>query len=149
MSTHEAGVAWTRGERTFTIDTYPRDHLWRFGSGSVLGASAAPAYHGNPTLANPEEAFVVALSSCHMLTFLALAARARFVVDSYQDGAVGTLAKDASGRFAVTKVLLRPRAVFSGERRPTDEDLRRLHDEAHKHCFIANSVTCAVAIEPR
>ena len=84
-----------------------------------------------------------------MLTFLAVAARSRYVVESYQDEAVGTLAKNAEGQMAITKVVLHPQVVFGGASRPGDEELFRLHERAHVHCFIANSVKCEVSIEPR
>lgn len=149
MSTHRAGVVWTRGDRPFTYEAFSRDHLWKLGSGSVLGASSAPEYSGNPGLANPEEGLVASLSSCHMLTFLAVAARARYVVESYQDEAVGTLAKNAEGKMAITKVVLAPQVVFGGDKMPGDEEVFRLHERAHVHCFIANSLKCEVAVEPR
>ena len=84
-----------------------------------------------------------------MLTFLAIAARKRFVVDSYRDQAVGILAKNEAGNLAITKVTLRPEVRFSGEKRPTPDELIRLHDQAHHACFIASSVKTDVVVEPR
>jgi organic hydroperoxide reductase OsmC/OhrA len=84
-----------------------------------------------------------------MLTFLAVAARKRLVVDSYEDDASGVMEKNDDGKLAVTRVVLRPRVVFGGERSPSGEELERMHEVAHRECFIANSVKTEVALEPR
>jgi organic hydroperoxide reductase OsmC/OhrA len=147
MAEHKITLEWKRESDSFTYDTYNRGHVWIFEGGSRVTASAAPAYRGNPAHVNPEEAFVAALSSCHMLTFLAVAAKRKFVVDSYSDHAVGFLEKNAKGKLAVTRVILRPAVAFSGPTIPTREQLTALHDEAHHGCFIANSVTTDVTVE--
>jgi organic hydroperoxide reductase OsmC/OhrA len=103
----------------------------------------------DPRGVDPEEAFVASLSSCHMLNFLFLAAKAGFVLDSYSDTAVGQMEKNAEGRLAITRVTLEPQVRFSGERLPTAEELRKLHDQAHHDCFIANSVRTVVTVEGR
>ena len=144
MSSHLASVTWSRTSPDFSYEAYTRDHVWTFGAGSSLPASAAPDFRGNPALANPEEAFVAALSSCHMLTFLALCSRKRIVVDRYEDQAEGILEKDADGRLAVTRVTLHPRVTFA-EGAPAD--LAALHHKAHELCFIANSVKTVVTVE--
>ncbi len=146
MSEHRATVHWNRNEREFTPKEYSRDHLWKFAGGNEVQASAAPEYLGNPELLDPERAFVAALSSCHMLTFLALAARDGFVIDDYQDEAVGVMERNEEKRIAITKVVLRPQVRWSGER-PTSEELEKLHAKAHKHCFIANSVKTEISVE--
>src|SRR5215471_18817873 len=146
MSEHKATIIWSRGGKDFGYKSYSRDHLWRFDNGVEVPASATPSYLGNPRRVDPESAFVAALSSCHMLTFLALASNKGFVVDSYQDNAVGRVEKNAKGKLAVTRVELRPRIHFSGERQPTQADLDWLHDKAHRECFIANSVTTEVRV---
>jgi organic hydroperoxide reductase OsmC/OhrA len=140
MSEHVVDVSWSRGEHEFTYDTYNRDHEWRFDGGITIPASANPAYLGNPGPVDPEEAFVAALSSCHMLTFLSIAARKRLVVDSYDDHAVGVMAKNPAGRLAITEVTLNPKITWSGPA-PAPETLARLHHLSHQECFIANSVT--------
>lgn len=149
MSEHKAEIRWRRTGDDFAYETFDRTHRWRFAGGAALDASSAPEYRGRAELPNPEEALVVALSSCHMLTFLAVAARRRFVVDAYEDDAVGHLEKNADGKLAITRVELRPRATFSGEKRPTPEDVARLHEVAHRECFIANSVKTEVSVTPR
>ena len=146
MSEHRVTLAWERGGRDFTYESYSRDHAWAFDGGTVVKASAAPAYKGNPALVDPEEAFVASLSACHMLTFLALAAKGRFVVERYTDKAVGHMEKNEEGRLAITRVALRPEIEFGG-RRPTAPELAALHEKSHEACFIANSVRTAVTVE--
>jgi organic hydroperoxide reductase OsmC/OhrA len=148
MSEHHATIEWRRATPDFTYDGYDRTHRVRFGGGLEIEASSAHDYRGRAELPNPEEELVAALSSCHMLTFLALAARRRFVVDAYEDAASGTLEKNEQGRLAITRVTLRPRATFAGKA-PTAEELEKLHHVAHEQCFIANSVKTDVRVEPR
>ncbi|MEX0980226.1 MAG: OsmC family protein [Gemmatimonadota bacterium] len=146
MSEHRATINWELKGSDFSYEAYNREHEWRFEDVRVP-ASAAPAFGGLPGHVDPEAALVAALSSCHMLTFLALCAREGHVVARYSDAAVGTLEKNAAGRLAVTRVELRPRIEFRGE--PPDADaLARLHDRAHRGCFIANSVTTDIVIRP-
>ena len=154
MSEHQARIRWARrpGE-TFIDSRYSRAHTWQFDGGATVQASSAPTSvplpFSKPDNVDPEEAFVAALSSCHMLTFIWLAAKEKLVVDSYDDAAVGHMGRNAQGRTAVTSAHLQPKIVFSGEKTPTDEDIERLHHSAHEQCFIANSVTTSVAVEPR
>src|SRR5581483_4297887 len=149
MTEHQVAIDWERETDRFTYDAYNRDHLWTFAGGVKVSASAAPDYMGNASYVNPEEALVAALSSCHMLTFLAVAARKQFVIDAYHDDATGILEKNADGKLAITRVTLRPKIAFSGEKRPTPEELKVLHDQAHRGCFIANSVKTEVKVEIR
>ncbi len=149
MSEHKATIEWKRESPDFSYKGYNRDHDWTFDAGITVRASANPGYLGSESYVDPEEAFVASLSSCHMLTFLALAARKRYVVDDYLDHAVGILDKDAAGKLAMTKVTLRPRVAFSGAQRPGDEELRQLHERAHHACFIASSVKTEVVVEPQ
>jgi organic hydroperoxide reductase OsmC/OhrA len=149
MSEHKVTVDWKRETPDFAYETYNRDHDWGFDAGVTVRASANPVYLGSASCVDPEEAFVASLSSCHMLTFLAIAARKRYVVDSYHDEAVGVLGKDAAGKLAMTKVTLRPRVQFGGDKVPGPEELRQLHDRSHHDCFIASSVKTDMAIEPQ
>ena len=112
-----------------------------------MQASAAPAYLGNPKLVDPEEAFVASLSSCHMLTFLAIAAKKKFVLDEYVDEAVGHMEKNAEGKLAITRVTLNQKTKFSGDKQPTAEELKEMNHMAHDQCFIANSVKTEVTVE--
>lgn len=143
MSTHTARIVWEGGDAPFGSEEYSRDHQVRWGTGTSLQASSAPEYRGNPALPNPEELLVGALSSCHMLTFLAVCARKGLHVTRYVDDAAGELEKGEGGRTQVTRVVLRPRAEFLGAT-PDREALEKLHAQAHRGCFIASSVRCEV-----
>ena len=148
MSEHRFELRWKHAGGEYKYESYDRTHRWRFGGGVEVDASSAPEYLGRAELPNPEEALVAALSSCHMLSFLAIAARQRFAVESYTDEAVGWLEKDADGKLAITRVELRPRTTFSGEKRPGAADVARMHEQAHRVCFIANSVKTQVSVVP-
>lgn len=145
---YHATVFWQRTSDRFTYDAYNRAHEWRFRE-ATIAASAAPEYRGDPRLVNPEEAFIASLSACHMLTFLAIAAKRRLSLDSYSDEAVGYLEKNASGRLAVTRVVLRPRVQWSDGVVVPEAELEKMHQEAHDGCFIANSVKTDVQVEPQ
>ena len=149
MSEHRATINWKRETPDFAYESYNRDHAWEFDAGITVRASASPAYLGSESCVDPEEAFVASLSSCHMLTFLAIAARKRYIVDAYLDQAVGILAKNEAGNLAITKVTLRPEIRFNGEKQPNTEELTRLHEQAHHACFIASSVKTEVVVEPQ
>ena len=142
-------LTWKRATPDFQYQTYNRDHTWKFDGGHEMQASAAPAYLGNPNLVDPEEAFVASLSSCHMLTFLAIACKKRFVLDEYSDDAVGMMEKNADGRLAITRVTLRQRLKFSGDKQPTPQEIEEMNHAAHEQCFIANSVKTQVKVEPQ
>lgn len=147
MSEHKINLSWTRGDVPFEYQKYSRDHTWKFDGGHEMQASAAPAYLGNLKNVDPEEAFVAALSSCHMLTFLSVACKKKFVLDEYTDEAVGHMEKNAEGKLAITRVTLKPKLKFSGEKQPTAQELDEMHHFAHDQCFIANSVKTEVTVE--
>ena len=147
MSKHLASLRWNRNGKPFTYEGYSRDHEWIFEGGQRLTGSAAEAFLGSPEGVDPEEAMVVALSSCHMLTLLAIAAKKGWTVESYDDDAEGTLGKNADGKLSLTRVTLRPRIIFAEGKTPDAEALQRLHHQAHENCFIANSVKTEVVIE--
>ena len=153
MATYTAEVEWTRGDQVFTDGRYSRSHRIRFDSGVDIEGSASPhvvrAPFSSATGVDPEEMLVASLSTCHMLTFVDMAKRAGFRVDRYHDAAEGVMKKNARGKMAVTRVTLRPAIAFSGERLPTKAELDELHHRAHEDCFIANSVTTEVTVEPR
>src|SRR6185295_3275438 len=131
-----------------TYLTYNRAHEWQF-TATKVPASAAKEYRGEPNRVNPEEAFVAALSSCHMLVFLAIAAKRKLSLDSYEDDAVGVLEKNAEGKLAITRVTLRPKIAWSAGLTVSAEDLEKMHHDAHEGCFIASSVKTDVSVEPR
>jgi organic hydroperoxide reductase OsmC/OhrA len=149
---YTATVVWVRGDQPFTDRKYSRGHDWTFDGGITVPASSSPSVVRLPLsredAVDPEEAFVAALASCHMLFLLDFASRAGFCIDRYQDAAEGIMGKNAAGRMMVTRVTLRPRVEWSGEKRPTAAEITALHHQSHDACFIANSVKSEVVIEP-
>jgi organic hydroperoxide reductase OsmC/OhrA len=143
-------VSWTgnRGHGTANAAAYDRDHVVTAPGKPDLSASSDPSFRGDPERWNPEELLVASLSSCHMLWFLAIAAKRGFCVDRYADSASGLLERNAERRFAMTVVTLRPAVTFSGAKLPTADELDQLHHKAHEECYIANSVKTEVRVEP-
>lgn len=152
MSRHFATIAWQRQGADFSDDRYSRAHRWSFDGGIEIAASSSPHVvplpYSDEHAVDPEEAFVASLSSCHMLWFLSMARKRGYVVESYRDEAMGCMAKDESGRLAITEVILRPAVRFVGDKRPDAVQLDALHHAAHASCFIANSVKTDVRCEP-
>lgn len=152
MGLYTAEIRWSRQGAAFIDNRYSRAHVWRFDGGAEVPASSSPQVVplplSDPAGVDPEEAFVAALSSCHMLWFLSIAAKRGFVVETYEDEAEGTMGTNDQGSLAMTRVILRPRVEFAGPRLPTAPELDMMHHEAHAKCFIAASVTTEVLIEP-
>ena len=151
MSKHTAVVHWSRNGAAFREGKYSREHLWTFDGGQTVPASASPANvplpYSNPARVDPEEAFVASVSSCHMLWFLDLARRQGFQIESYRDAAEGSMSKNERGAFWINRIILRPQAVWIGEKQPTLAEEQNLHHEAHERCFIANSIRTEVVVE--
>jgi len=149
---YKATVSWKRGDaEPFTDNKYSRAHQWSFDGGVVVPGSSSPLSvrlpYSRADAVDPEEALVAALSSCHMLTFLYLAAKQGLVVDAYDDEAVGAMTKNERGKLFISRVALRPRIAFSGAKQPSEAELADLHHHAHEDCFIANSVLAEVVVE--
>jgi organic hydroperoxide reductase OsmC/OhrA len=150
---HGATIRWERKDAAFLAGKYSREHSWHFDGGAVVAASASPANvpapYCNPANVDPEEAFVAAISSCHMLWFLYLAATSGFQADRYEDAATGQMTLDEKGVKWISEVTLRPRVDWTGAKVPSADEVGRLHHEAHERCFIANSVKTDIRIEPQ
>lgn len=148
MSEHRAALRWTRTSPDFSYESYNRTHEVRFKNGAVvLPASSAPEFGGDADRVDPEEAYVAALSGCHMLTFLAVCAKKRLTVDAYEDDASGVLEKGADGRLWLARVRLSPRVRFAPGTNVDAAQLAEIHHKAHSECFIANSVKTDVMVE--
>ncbi|PCJ16776.1 MAG: peroxiredoxin [Gammaproteobacteria bacterium] len=152
MSKYHAEIAWHRAsDETYVDNKYSRGHEWRFDGGVTVAASSSPQVVPLPYSieenVDPEEAFVASLSSCHMLFFLSIAAKRKYIVDDYVDNAVGLMEKANDGKVSMTQVTLRPVVAFSGDTHPSGEQLERMHHQAHEQCFIANSVKTEVTID--
>jgi organic hydroperoxide reductase OsmC/OhrA len=152
MSRHTASVQWSRGDQRFTDNRYSRRHTWRFDGGIEIAGSSSPhsvpVPYSDVNAVDPEEAFVASIASCHMLWFLAVAAKRGYRIDTYADDAEGILEKDADSRMSMTRVVLRPRIAFGDDRQPPSAEVAAMHEEAHRKCYIANSVKTLIAIEP-
>ena len=144
MSEHRASIAWRLSGESFSAGKYSREHTWSFDGGVVVPASPSPSIvkppYSNAASVDPEEAFVASIASCHLLTYLYLAARAGFEVTRYDDEAVGVMTKNERGVPWVSSVVLRPRLAYTTGKRPSRAEEERLHHAAHEQCFIANSV---------
>ena len=150
MAEHRIKLTWEKGSVPFTYDVYPRNHAIAFKNGQeTIMASASPAYKGDAGKADPEDLLVASLSSCHMLSFLAIASKKKVTVTYYEDDAVGFLESDSSdgkgSRLWITRVILRPRVTCDADA----GTLAEIHHLAHEACFIANSVKTDVRVEPR
>lgn len=150
MSEHKATVRWTLKGDDFLKGKYSREHTWSFDGGVTVDASSSPSAvpvpYSNPAHVDPEEAYVAAIASCHMLTYLFVASRQGFLIERYEDEAAGVMRKNERGATWVSQVTLNPRIVYRGEKRPTPEEEEHLHHLAHEQCFIANSVKTEIVI---
>lgn len=153
MSEHKATIRWQRTSPEFLKGRYSREHTWTFDGGLTVPASPSPSVvpspWSNPSHVDPEEAFVASVSSCHMLTFLFLAAKQGFQVDSYEDEAAGAMTKNEKGVPWISRVTLNPRIGYSGDKQPSPNDESELHHLAHEQCFIANSIKTEVVVQSR
>ena len=153
MSRYTANVRWQRGDARFTDNRYSRRHVWRFDGGVEVPGSSSPhsvrVPYSSLDAVDPEEAFVAAIASCHMLWFLSIAAKRGFRVDDYDDDAEGFMEKNADGRLWMGRVVLHPRTAFGGDAIPSAEQIAAMHDEAHHECYIANSVKTEILVSPR
>ena len=151
MTVHSVSIEWHRDGGNFIENRYSRAHVWRFDGGLTVPASSSPHVVriplSNPANVDPEEAFIAALASCHMLWFLSIAAAKGYVVERYTDAAEGFMTSNADGKLWVSRVALHPDVLFSGTKAPTEGDVRALHHSAHAECYLANSVRTAVATE--
>lgn len=144
MADHVIQVEWKK-EGVFSHEGYERRHAIAFQSDISIPAGGA----GNGFGADPEQMLAAAMASCHMQTFLALAAKKRLVVESYSDEANAELAQRDDGKFWVSRLTLQPKVVFSGDKQPDAAAIQAMHDKAHQYCFIANSVVCDVVVIPQ
>ena len=131
------GVGYEEYDRTHSVSTTPGTE--------TLTLSSDPAFRGNPTLLDPEQLFVISASSCQLLSFLAVAARARIDVVEYVDDAEGFMPDDVKP-MRITEIVLRPRITLRGS--VTEDRVRHLCEVAHRECYIANSVTTEITVEP-
>ncbi len=146
MEEFKVKIEWYNSDELLSFDHYSRNHTVLFGGEQVLKNSSAKNYKGDPNASNPEELLLSALSSCHMLTFLAIASKSGHVISSYTDEAICYLDKNVENKIAVSKIVLHPKVIFTGNKIPDLEKIKTMHDKAHHNCFIANSIKSEVTI---
>jgi peroxiredoxin-like protein len=147
MGDHLISVYWQRNGKDFNYEAYDRTYTIKFSGGGNIQASNPKEYFGKPELPNPEELLVSALSGCYMQTFLAIACKYGYIIDSYTDDAIGITDKNEYGKISVTKITLRPKIKFSGSKLPDDNAINKMREKAHENCFISNSINSHINIE--
>lgn len=152
MADYSSIIRWKRDGDTFSDKKYHRQHTWSFDGGAEIPASSSPhsvpVPYSNPACVDPEEALIAAVSSCHMLWFLSIACARGFVINSYQDNAMGQMGDIGNGRQALTFITLHPKVSFNELKTPGEEEFQAMHVKAHENCFIANSVKSEVRCIP-
>jgi organic hydroperoxide reductase OsmC/OhrA len=146
-SEHTVKLHWKKETESFAYKDYNREHDFIFSGKTIVRASSAPQFLGNPDCADPEQAYVAAVSSCHLLFFIAYCSKKCITVMDYQDNAMGILVPNSAGKLWISKVILRPIIQFSPDQQPEKTVLNRLHSMAHKNCFLANSIKSEIIIE--
>ena len=151
MAEHRATIRWRHTSGDFRKGTYSREHTWTFDGGVSVPGSSSPHVvrepYSNASCVDPEEAFVASISSCHMLTFVYLAQQRGFEVVSYEDEAVGRMAKNERHVPWVSAVDLHPRVVWAGDPQPTAAEIAALHEAAHEECYISQSVKTEICVK--
>jgi len=151
MSTYSAKIKWkSESPEAFAKNQYSRAHEWSFDGGITVPASSSVHAVRLPfsveEAVDPEEALVAAASSCHLLSFLWVVSKRGFVVDSYEDNAVGEMTKNEQGKEWISRITLDPQIEWSGKP-PTATELAEMHHEAHEVCYIANSIKSEVVVK--
>jgi len=147
MSEYVAELSWSLGDAELVHGSYNNNHRVSFSGGLAATMTSAPDYGGDPRFVSPEEAMAAALSSCHMMTFLALAAKAKWKLKRYKDRAVAVLGNTEDGRTKVAAITLHPVTEFEPEHEISRDKLKEMHERAHRYCFVANSLSCEMRVE--
>lgn len=147
MSELSITLTWQRQESELLPNKFSNEHHIKYNDSFELQADAAPSWGGDPLNTNPEQALAAALSSCHMMTFLALSAKSKWPVTSFKDRADAHLGKDPKGKMCISQIDLNPIVEFDAGFEVTEEELAEMHDRAHRYCFVANSLAEHVLIK--
>ena len=146
MSKISIDLSWKIAEGIMTPGNYSNEHEIVFTPNTKIIGDSAPDWKGSKLNTNPEQALAASLSSCHMMTFLALAAKMKWPLISYTDSAIATLGKNSKGQMSVVKLELNPKVKFSGEFNVEETEMKKAQDRAHRYCFIANSLSDEVKV---
>lgn len=146
MSDYITNLRWDLGDGILATGQYTTNHHMRFSGGLQAVMTSAPDYGGDARYVNPEEAIAAALSSCHMMTFLALCAKAGWKLIGYRDKAVARLGKMEDGRMRVASITLHPEMDFEAGHEIAKHKLEEMHERAHRYCFVANALSCEMDV---
>ena len=144
---HSIELKWELGDQKLEFGKYLTDHTVMLNENVSIDAGSSPDYGGSETNINPEQKLAAAVSSCFMMTFLALAAKMKWPVLSYKDNAIAEIGKNSKGKMSVTSIELNPKVTFSKDFSITSEKIREVQDRAHRYCFIANSLSSEVQVK--
>ena len=146
MSDLSIELKWELGEHEFSSGKYLTDHRIKINEHISFLGSSASSYGGNINHMNPEQALAVAMSSCHMMTFLALASKMKWPVVKYSDEAKAFIGKNSKGKMCVNKIELNPKIIFDNNFSVPNEEMIKMQDRAHRYCFVANSLSDEVEV---
>lgn len=145
-------IVWRKeADEIFLDGKYERTHQWIMNDGAKIDVSASPEIvpmpMSDPSLIDPEEAFLSSISSCHMLFFLSIAAKKKIIVEVYEDTPIALMGNNENGKMAILSIELQPIVKFVGDKQPTDATVKRMHQLAHANCFLANSINAKITIK--
>jgi organic hydroperoxide reductase OsmC/OhrA len=146
-----AKILWHRSpEEKFLDGNYRRVHNWILDGGMRIEASSSPEIipmpMSDPSLIDPEEAFIASIASCHMLFFLSIAAKKKFIIENYEDNPEAIMGNNNEGKMAILSLILQPKVTFAGTNIPAEDNIKLIHELAHSNCFLANSIRTKISI---
>ena len=141
MSELSINLNWDLSDKDFIPGVYSADHIITINNEISIPSSSAPEYGGNKNKLNPEQGLVAAMSSCHMMTFLALAAKMKWPVLNYSDKAIASIGKNSKGQMSVIKIELNPKVIFKNNYEVSHDEMVKMQDRSHRYCFIANTLS--------
>ena len=144
---HSIEIIWDLGDQELSPGNYLTDHKVILNENLTIDGGSSPDYGGSVSNINPEQKLAAAVSSCFMMTFLALAAKMKWPVKNYKDKAISYLGKNNEGRMYVNKIELNPQIIFDNNFTISDDEMKKMKERSHKYCFIANSLSKDVEIK--
>ena len=144
---HSIEIIWDLGDQELSPGKYLTDHKVILNENLTIDGGSSPDYGGSVSNINPEQKLAAAVSSCFMMTFLALAAKMKWPVKNYKDKAISYLGKNNEGRMYVNKIELNPQIIFDNDFTISVDEMHKMKERSHKYCFIANSLSKDVEIK--
>ena len=146
MNDLSINLEWILQEDELKPETFSKNHKININD-NIINAGSAPDYGGKENELNPEQSLAAAISSCHMMTFLALAAKMRWPVKSYKDNAHAFIGKNSKGKMCINKIELNPIIEFDNDFSVSKDEMDKMQDRSHRYCFVANSLSEEVEIK--